>query len=317
MPKKISLAAYFFQLRNVKSHTNLDLRTFNINNKNIFTLFSEYITARNTNSSDDKIDQKILRVKHFDNTTVPNAISGSIETGEYGYTADFFDVEAQVVSEFKRKLTDAEMIPFYFLVSLPKDKPSGIIILQKFQSFGIKTVLYNDLQEFFRKLNDDLRVSLNPAFYESVIDDYRKSEIKSIRIIKYVMPKDIGDVYNAKNLSPTESYLELAIRAKKKKSISLYKDDVLAYLRQYITEKPIPLNRLIEIPQMPDYDTIKIDLEINGNTKVLNLANPFATAPLYNITDDVKTENGHPLYTSINPIAQEYLEKIESDRSIG
>lgn len=317
MAKKISLAAYFFQLRNVKSHTNLDLRNFKIGDKNIFTLFSEYIAARNTSSSNDEIDQKILRVQHFDNATVPRVISGSIETGEYGYTANFFDVEAQAESEFKRKLTDAEMIPFYFLISLPEDNPSGIIILQKFQSFGIKTALYNDLQEFFRKFDDDLRVSLNPAFYESVIDDYRKSEIKSIRVIKYIMPQNIEDVYNSKNLSPTESYLEVAIRAKKKKSIHLYKDEFLTYLRQYITEKPIPLNRLIEIPQMPDYDTIKIDLEINGNTKVLNLENPFATAPLYDITNDVKTENGHPLYTSINPIAQEYLEKIESDRSIG
>lgn len=315
MAKGYSLATYIVRIKNKNTHSNVSLNSFEIGGESIFSIFSGYFNERNAQSANDDDQQKILRVARVDVSEDLRLIRGIIETGEYGIKSDFVDVETQEVS-YQRTTNDAEMLPFYFLLSIPEESEEAILILQRFNIYGIKTVLQRDLQNYFKELSDDYAVYLYPLIYESVLNEYIKGELKEIRLVKFTVPQNIENAYDRQGLIPDESFVELVIKAKRKLSLQFAHESIIEFLRNFRgTNISTPLNRVIEVDGF-DYDTIKVNLDVNGKRRIMDLSNPYAIASYFDITKELDTENGIPIFRSIDKIALNLLEEHETSLSI-
>jgi hypothetical protein len=59
-------------------------------------------------------------------------------------------------------------------------------------------------------------------------------------------------------------------------------------------------------------NNIKLELEVNKRTRTIDLSNLYKIRAFYDITEEVRMENGHPVFESIDKNAR-YLLKDLSD----
>lgn len=311
MAKSYSLAAYLIRIKNKTTHSNVSLDEFQIDGLDIFDVFFNYFEERQAASTTDNVEEKLLRVQNYQADDKLRLIKGNFETGEYGIRSDFYNIETQELT-IHRELTDAELLPFYFLLSLSQHTQEGIIILQRFHTHGIKTVVQRDLQEYFKEITDDYSIQLIPIIYEALLDQYINGELKEIRLVKFNLPKHLETQFQTQGANPEEAVAEFVLKAKHNTELEFGKQKIADYLRSLRNEVVVqPLNRIIAVHGF-SYDTIKIDIIVNGKRRKMDLSNPYQISAYYDITDELRFENGRPLFTSIDAIAQDYLDSLEN-----
>ena len=99
------LSPYTVRIRDKQTDSYLPLGTLG-SGHGLFSLFHEYLSDRKANFWLDSSSQKLLRVRQFRHQDT--TIGGLVETGEYGYEADLYNLEAAAVS-YQRTASDAEM----------------------------------------------------------------------------------------------------------------------------------------------------------------------------------------------------------------
>lgn len=304
-----SLASYTIRVKEQITHSNVRINNLR-DGGDAFNTFRAYLNDLKLSASLDPADQRMMRVASL--RVSGRTMRGIIETGEYGYESELYDITTDAVSH-RRQNTEAEMLPFYFLVSLPTDVNEGIVILQRFRQFGIRNMLLGDFLPYFTKAHPNYRVEFNPLTYENLLNEYLDGgQLKAIRLVKFDMPDDIATAFELQDHLEEEAYVELVVRSRKNRSLAVLEKIKEAFRgggRRYLEEDE--WNRLIEIPDF-EYNVIKAELEINGKRKVIDLTNPYRLRSYYDITDDVEIgDNGHPVFRSINGLANELLEKLE------
>src|SRR5689334_22199590 len=63
------------------------------------------------------------------------AICGLFRSGEYGHACEVINAVAGEVV-YNKKMTDADMLPFYFRIEVPNDSDEGFLIVQRGTSGG-------------------------------------------------------------------------------------------------------------------------------------------------------------------------------------
>jgi hypothetical protein len=301
-----SLASYTIRVKHEVTQSNVRINDLR-DGGDVFDTLRAYLTDLQHNSSNDAAGQRLLRVSRLN--TRNRILKGIIETGEYGFESDLYDVENETVSH-RRKITEAEMLPFYFLISLPTDVNEGIIILQRFRQFGIRKVLLGHFGHYFHIQHPAYRVEFNPLTYENLLNEYLDNgDLKAVRLVRFEMPTDIATAFELQDHIEEEAYVELAVKARRNRTLRI-KDKIREVLRGGRNLEQDDWNKLIEIPDF-DYNVIKAELEINGKRKVIDLTNPYRLRSYYDITDDVETANGHPVFRSVDGLAADLLQKLE------
>lgn len=296
MPQ-LSLAAYSVRVQNLSGKS---LKFGSACGKNsLLDIFDSFLVERGVQASHDQNNKKLLRVSR--KVISGQTISGIIQTGEYGYESDLYDVKLRKLS-YKRRISDAEMLLFYFLVSLPKDRDRGILILQRFGQFGIRRMLGADFCAYFSNKCSDASVKMYPLTSESLIDEIVKNcRVRKVRFIKFTMRRDIADAYDRQVHEEEQGHLELAVIAKRDGSVP-----ILGRLRQFV-QGHRKMNRLIEIKDFP-YDTVKVEVEFGGRRRTVDLSRFRKLRAYYDVTTQVQTgANGHPVYESIDAVASQLL----------
>jgi hypothetical protein len=305
-----SLASYTIRAKEQVSHSNIRINNLR-GGGDVFVTFRDYLNKLRLNSSVDEADQKMMRVSKL--TVSGRTLRGIIETGEYGYESELYDINTDAVSH-RRRNTEAEMLPFYFLISLPTDVNEGVIILQRFRQFGIRKILLGDFGQHFSVAHPSYRVEFNPLTYENLLNEYLDGgQLKAVRLVKFNMPTDIATAFDLQDHLEEEAYVELVVRSRRNKALQGMLDKIKGALgvgsRRHLDG--VEWNKLLEIPDF-DFNTIKAELEINGKRKVIDLTNPYRLRSYYDVTENVDiAENGHPIFKSINSLAEELLEKLE------
>ena len=154
------LSSYTVRLRQKRTDTYLCLSSF-LNNQDLLSIVDRYFGDRAGPIPQDVHPQsgKMLRVTQY--APRHRQIHGIIETGEYGYESTLFDVNTNSVS-YLRSTTDAEMLPFYFLINIPSQLDEGILLLQRTGSHGIRDVLLQDFTEYFKMMFPNIVVEAKP-----------------------------------------------------------------------------------------------------------------------------------------------------------
>ncbi len=306
---QISIGCYTVRITDKATKENLPLGNF-ASGQDLMRVFTQYLYARRADYSIDDERRKLLRVQKFHRWR-NRRISGVVETGEYGYRADLYNVYRERVS-YQRNQTDAELLPFYFLVAIPAQLDEGVILLQRRSNVGIRTVFLRDFTSFFEERYPSMRVSFNPLVPPQLINEYLQGgRLTKVRFIRYALPPDLADTYDNLGHIETEGTAELVWSSKRGMDLPLLSRvyDVFAGKRA-VTE-------MVELPGY-DYENVKVELQVKGRRKTLDLSNVMKMRAYVDVTDEVQLGvDGHPEFDSIDHAARDLMADLLAQLGTG
>ena len=230
---------------------------------------------------------------------------GWLEIGNSGYGSRFQDKSGAQV--FKREREHTEFIPLYFQLSA-KDSYSdvAILMLQSFDRSSLKTPLHQILKSHFDVHHDNYTIHVSKIFNrEMARRALRRSPIQRVRCIRRLSPKDQADVV-LNGRSYDEGEIELILKSAGGNPFGLRDAvlDVLSGSRR--------INEVMEFENI-DFNQVKVEIEVQGRTRTLNLAAPDKLDTSFDISDDIEFDpvDGHPELESIRAYSTELASSFD------
>lgn len=318
MPLNISLSSYtlrvkehssdnYVKMNEIKNNKDMDK---NDDMKDILKLFLDFYKI---NVSDKSDEQKIFQIFQFGqesditiNSTRYRIFNGIVKTGNYGYESEIYNKNQKSISYIRQK-EDAELLPFYFLIALPVNRDQGIVLLQGFKQYGIKTIFSDTLNNYFLFENPEYKIEFNNLVDEKLLKLLLdKGFTSKIRYIKFKQPVNLEDAYDTNGDHeeiPNELHAELSVYSGSNIAFSKIMRSMKNQLPYKKSNEGDSLSKLIEFTDF-EYDNVKIEIKINGKNRTIDLSNLEKLRPIMDITDEVLRENSeHPKFDSINQIA--------------
>lgn len=281
----ISAAAYAIKVK--PSRSDKFYETSDINGVDMLDLVYNFVQAKSAPANSEE-DQTLLKTVKFERED--RVIHGLMELGKYGYAARGVNVKTEKTS-YKRKKNDAEMLPFYFMIYLPKGQESGILLTQRFGHFGLFTSFSKQLKTHFNTSESNSSLLIEPIVTQSLIDQMEKaSETKKIRFRKYEISSDIANQYQ-NTITSENAYVEYSIIAKKGFSFRM---------KDLLSGSNSNHNKILSIENF-SYDEALIEVSLNGKKRTIMAGHPEKIRSYYDIHKDVEisSKTGHPSYDSL------------------
>ena len=259
----ISLSAYTLQVLRRANQEPMPLDSFN-GHDDILNICNLYMNQAQNSYQHVPDRQRLFTIERLQTHDGKRNISGIVKTGDYGYEADLVDSDTGDETHH-RLTTEAELLPFYFLLWLPANSKKGIVILQRFKQFGINSLFYLAITKRFNENFRNHKLELNPlipkTFLNQLIDGWR---IASATFVKTNAPRDIADIYRTGSPPEEECQVEIVLKAKRRQSIRL-KERLKEFVRG-----DRDLHDLVSLRTL-QYDTAKIEFETRGKSRTVNL----------------------------------------------
>jgi hypothetical protein len=304
MARTFSLAAYAVKVWDVEERSAEQIADFG-QGSDLLDFFKQFLTDLKTNTiNDDKVHQ-VLRVTILKSGA--RRLYGVIETGEYGAESELYDVKKRQIAH-RRKTTEADMLPFYFLVDLPEGVDEGILLLQRQGMFGIRKLFHHAIGQVFDGKFPGYVLRFLPLVENKEIQKYAKGKIESIRFIRFGIPRDVADAYDSGH-KETRGSVELVIRARRGSNLPLN-----SRLRQFLRGGK-EIKDLIALDELNfKYENVKVKSRVGTSTRTLDLSRPNRLRSYYDISGRVELDpkTGHPEFDSIRALSEEILEQIRS-----
>lgn len=292
----VALVLYVIRVRDIKDNKyyNLD----NIDGKSLVELFIEYCNEREKVSCNNN-NNKAINIKKVEKNS--NYVYGQIEYGTYGYSSEIKQIRTGQITHSKT-IEEVDMVPLFFQAYVPNDAFKALIALEKFKTYGCKTILEDDINNFFAERDYKIKLTLHPILPEKVAKKYfQDGIITKMRLVKHTIPKDISDMYKSEYENGVFGTFEYVMTPKKNKGLP-FKKNINKFLNN-----SLGLHHIVEIAGI-DYDDIKVELDIGGKKRTISLNNIAKLTGDIDISNEVEFEiNGHPKYSSIMNISREIL----------
>ena len=262
----------------------------------VMLVFLRNLTANSTNDT-YKTYMKAIKVE-------PGArsIGGVFESGIYGLSSNLRNVDTDSIT-YKKKKNEADVLPFYFLFYIPKDTNEGILLLQRTGKYGIRSNLGTFLDKYFSDKYRGFTVELNALVQEEIIKKMLcNGTIKKLRCVKYQAPVDRFDGLD-------EGHEELSYNMEV--VLSAHRIPLRSKIKSLFDSKSSVKN-LVELRDFNfDYDTVKVDVEIEGSIRTFDLGRLAKARTYYDISDKVALDTDeHPTFPSMQAITNIYLNEI-------
>jgi hypothetical protein len=295
----ISLAAYLIKVKDVSEHRFKVLS--DVDGKDLFEFFFDELDSLKATANNNKLAQELLRVN--DLRKKKRQLTGIIETGQYGRETILFDVNKKSVAH-RRAISEAEMLPFYFLLEIPEGTDEGFLILQRTGAFGIRSTLSAALGDRFTKAHSDHRLRFYPAVSSEAIDKAFESRIENIRLLRFSISSDIAESVGLGH-KELEGSMEIVIKARRGKSFPMP-----SKFRRVMTGN----KDVRELVMLDDFqpDNVKVGVRVGRQIRTLNLGDVSKFRSYYDVSDKVKMlDSGFPSFESINAAAQTVVEEMK------
>jgi hypothetical protein len=306
MNKAVALAPYSIRIAEHHSRDEEELDDFNEGN-DLLDFFRDMLGELKKKEWVDEKEHKMLGVRQY-SAAGDRQLHGIFEYGEYGTESVIKDaVERKAV--FDKARTHADMQRFYFLVSLPKNRTKGILILQKSGNVGIatqlKTVFANKLEIAFPEHRIRLRPLSTQQIFNRCID---RGDLREIRMIRFRLPKGIEDAYRTGHQEVKGLY-ELVIKIRNAKGMPFGRK-----VKDFLAGKG-SLNELIELgDEQFAPENIKFELSVRGKRRTVSMHDPRDVEAVIDITDMVDSHrDGYPRFESIDAQAVDLLGDLEAE----
>ena len=289
-----------------RDNQDLPLSDFS-NSLDLYEVFIRYLEERDRNFLNDPDQSKMFRVTRYDKEE--HLVRGTIEIGDYGFSAELIDIEL-AEKTYERSPTEAEMTPYYFLAYLPGNSNRGVVILQRNSGRGIQTSLFTDFRKHTRNFNNNVKVDFNPFIPGSFIEELTKNaRWTKIRFIRNDLPRRIHDAYKQeayRRVNQFSGFSEFVIQPARNQNLPTM---VLDWAIGALRDKSKVRNMAEVIGH--DYDNVKMEIELGGRKKTINLERLDNIKTDFDITETVLTDaGGHPKFDSIDSAANELLNSI-------
>ena len=231
-----------------------------------------------------------------------NRIKGRIRAGEGGISSDIVDSETGK-RKLKRKIEDVEILPFYFEIDIPEKKGIPLLAIQRLGVYGVASQITSGLRKNLATQYPELTIEINPVFVGSLyLDKYvSNGEIKEIEVIKHEIPKD-----TATGIKGVRQKYTITLTPEKR-------GESLGFLNKYFSKdtydsKNVIKNVISAFELNIEAEELKVQIELNGKKRTIDVGNIERFATHYDISDDVvRDENEHPQLSSIDGITQEII----------
>lgn len=301
--KSIALAPYSIRVREKYSQVEESVNNFG-SSHDLLTFFESVIKHLKSTGEDDDTTKKFLGVERVH--LIGRTLSGVIEVGEYGSESDIKDVLAKT-TVWKKKTHHADMLGFYFLISLPANRTKGVLLLQKSGVHGTFTAIERLFIRKMREFHDEYLIEFAALSSQGAFDDLvQRGELRKIRFIQYHVPSDIADKYQMGH-DELKGSSEIVIRLRNTHGMP-YRDQI----KEFFKGKRA-LREIVEIKDLSfEPETIKFELSIDGKRRTIGMSNPGDMRGEYDITNDVKIgRDGKPRFESIDAVARDLLNSLE------
>jgi hypothetical protein len=310
MANEVKLEVYTLKVRESGNTTDtISLDNF-VEGHDFLTFFQGYISSF---SHQLELNDNIKRSLKLDSNRLnvnsgKRIISGVIESGDYGYESTIYNTESGE-ERYKRQVDDTEIKPFYFLISLPSKDDKGYVILQRHGVHGINGIFKAHLTKFFKEqyanLQLDFEAFVSRSLAQAFID---KGSISEFRLTRYNLPSDIADKLGLIGHEEDIMSIEFTIKARRNRFLPLN-----GKVKKFIENRNA---RMFSVKELNDlgFDgdhKSKIKVEMGGNKRTVDLSDTGQIRPYYDIDSEVKKDiSGHPVFDSIDNIAQELMVEL-------
>lgn len=235
-------------------------------------------------------------------------ISGFISSGDYGYETPVSDPDGEIVGKIDK--INSPMRPFYFFFSIPKKEKVGYLLIQRFEKFGVFTILSEMLRKVFSSIIKDhtLTIAAEGTDNSEALNFLNKGKITKAKF-SILKPSSIKSLFSNENANDSFNYggvnAEIVISAKRNGEVNL-KNTFSGLLKSgadaniKLTSENIP------------YENIKIFVNYKGEEKMIDLAKWDTFSKDVDITNDIKMnlDTGLPTEQSLNDICHVILSQV-------
>lgn len=311
MMKKIGLSIYGFHVKdNDVDETNLQ----NLRGHDFVEIINEFADQYDNLYDKDEKSENIFTIISTESDKrenereqiIYNFVSGKVKTGDFGIVSELIDTTNGRVKNRNRE--DAEVLPFSFgFMYSGGNVDHGVIVFQTEGRYGMKTNFINRFKIFLREHYSGVQFTIAPMIpVQFVSTILNKGSLKKLRFLRYVAPADTNQRLGANegiHIKEERIFSNLAGVIERKREAIL----------GFITGK----NGIREIANIDnfDYDELRMEFNISGSIKTLNITNIDRIV----ITIELKPEeleivDGHPTHESLKQLieqnAYDYLEAV-------
>jgi len=173
----------------------------------------------------------------------------------------------------ERTKEEAELIPFFFSLTVPKQAKWGVLILQKFKNLGIHDFFVPKLQFEFEKAFKGKRLIIERLVPSTLINTLLdNSEIKTIRFVHAIAPTSVEDALLESGYKTYIDEAEIVLRARRNTSFPM-----IAGIKEIVSGKKNFAD--VFAIQNWNYDSIKLELDYAGKRRTVDLGSPFKINP--------------------------------------
>lgn len=231
----------------------------------------------------------------------PTGFSGTITSGEFGFATRVVDV-SDGSTAFTKKKTHADQIPFYVKFYVPPKGTTAILALQRLGKRGVNEPVRGLLRDYFIQKFENLTLDIRPLAPDFVMKKYLVDGTpKAVTFVKNSIPADFAEgVTPGAQTKDTKGKVEVRISSP---VLQLFQMAKLAQLN----DSQSKISDAYSFDKF-EPDRVKLEVEVAGRTRIVNLNNHANLRCTFDITDQVKIgDDGYPEKTSVAKATAEIM----------
>lgn len=181
------------------------------NGKDLVTIFKDYVNSLVKKDFKRYEDEKsVLSFMPFHESALGRCVWGVVNTGNYGVKGAIRDAATGDL-KYSKDPGDADIKERFYLLFSPSGKNEAIVVLHGISGDGIKSLLYKDLGQIFRK-ETGLTLQFNPVTYEKAVQQWMDADVKAVKAVGFLPYSDKTDVLKGMG----HKHAELILKPKRK-----------------------------------------------------------------------------------------------------
>ncbi len=306
--KLIGITAYGISVKEEQQ----DLELHNLNGISLLEYFYDIARSSVDEYDKDSALENIFAFNSVDLQTVSNNAGQGlydilylrIKTGDYGEESEIVDSDTGEITHTK-SADEADVMPFGCCIIVPcGDYTEGIVLTQSLGRNGITSIIKKKFNEYIKNLDNQLRIVLNPIvprqYMERILNN---GVLKTIRLISFGIPDDDADRYGV-DRGVRKLIQERVIR----KPTGFVRNKYERIMECLQGERTY--NTIIELDDF-EIDDLKMEFSLGKRNKTISMRGLDSLIINGDVTNVVRTENGHPIFESLcivmKEIGEEYL----------
>lgn len=308
-----TLEVYNFSLFDVNDLTT-KVNYSNIDGKDLFLIVKKNILPFFESIGPLNLEGKTIRISSENNSpilrtnTKVGLITGKVNIGDDdGKEQDLTEgVKKQKTVYVKKRGTYVQR-PFFFMIAMPKNKKTGMLVFEKDGNHSCKKTFVKALSVMIKSKYGGVIMKEENYIEDDIIKNYiEKGEYNSIKITRQNLPKDLCDKYLGDYEEAGEYELELTIKTKGGTDFKdATKKKVLDNMETY---DGFFNSKEFDAIGFDDNTNLKIVSTFEGTTKTIDLSDTMRIRPYYSINVKIGS-NG---FADLDSIFDESVKLVKS-----